>query len=262
MTDEKGLNEEAVEALKAFIKSQEERGYPSFWHANKESQQPMEISATQAWANELNKQGYAIDGIETNPDDPPDCVAEMDGERIGIEVTELTVDEKERKKYVEAKDESVTTTFLAPGQVYDDKTKERLEEANRNRPKVRVPNPADWPFDKFREKLAKIVQKKDKKMRKQKENDQLISLGKNFLLIVTDEPNLGEERLDEYLKKIKLSRPQYFDAIYVMYSYVPNNDAHSGLRRVFNSDLNCFEYEEVGPNHGEGHYPVFEVCLS
>ena len=115
----------------------------------------MEVFATQAWANELNKQGYAIDGIETNPNDPPDCIADMDGERIGVEVTELTVDEKERKRYIKAKDEAEINIFLASGQVYDDKTKERLEEASRNQLKVRVPNTADWPFDKFRERLRR-----------------------------------------------------------------------------------------------------------
>ena len=171
--------------------------------------------------------------------------AEMDGERIGVEVTELTVDEKERKKYVKARGESVSTIFRAPGQVYDDKIRERSEEANQNRPKVRVPNTADWPFDKFLEKLGKIVQKKVGKMRKKGEEGALISLDKYFLLVVTGEQNLGEKRLDEYLNKIKLPRPQYFDAIYVIGDYVPNG-GDSGLRRVFNPDLNQYEYQGDG----------------
>ena len=261
MTDEKALNKEGAEALEEFIKSQEGRGYPSFWHADKESQHSMEVSATQEWANELNKQDHSIHGIKTNPDDPPDCLAEMDGERIGVEVTELTVDEKERKKYVKAKDESKINIFLAPGQVDDDKTKEHLEEASRNRPKARVPNTVDWPFDKFRNKLVDIVQEKDKKMREQKEKGELISLDKYFLLIVTDEQNLWKGRLEEYLHRIKLPRPQYFDAIYIMMSYMPN-DGDSGLRRVRNSNLKRFDYEEARPNLGQGHYPVFEVYLS
>lgn len=261
MTDEEDFNKEVVEALKVYIESGEKRGYPSYWHTDEKFQHSMEISATQAWANELNKQGYAIYGIETNPNDPPDCIAEMNGERIGVEVTELTVDEKERKKYVKAKDEAKINVFLAPGQVDDDKMKKRLEEANRNRPKVRVPNTADWPFDKFRERLAGIVQKKEGKIRKQEEKGELISLDKIFLLIVTDEPNLWGERLDEYLNRIKLPRPQYFVAIYIMMSYMPS-DGDSGLRRVFNPDLNQYEYEEVRPNLGRGHHPVFEVCLS
>lgn len=266
MTDERYLNQEAAEALRSFLESARKRVYPSGWHADGEFQQPMEISATQVWANELNKQGHSICRIEpnlkdSNPNDPPDCIAEMDGERIGVEVTELTVNEKERKKYVKARGESVSTIFRAPGQVYDDKIRERSEEANQNRPKVRVPNTADWPFDKFLEKLGKIVQKKVGKMRKKGEEGALISLDKYFLLVVTGEQNLGEERLDEYLNKIKLPRPQYFDAIYVIGDYVPNG-GDSGLRRVFNPDLNQYEYKEMGPNLGGGHYPVFEVCLS
>ena len=258
MTDEEDFNE-VVKALKGYIESGEKRGYPSYWHADEKFQCPMEVFATQDWANELNKQGYAIDGIETNPNDPPDCIADMDGERIGVEVTELTVDEKERKRYIKAKDEAEINIFLASGQVYDDKTKERLEEASRNQLKVRVPNTADWPFDKFRERLAGIVQKKEGKIRKQEEKGELISLDKIFLLIVTDEPNLWGELLKEYLNRIKLPRPQYFAAIYIMMSYMPSG-GDSGLRRVFNPDLN--EYEEVRPNLGRGHHPVFEVCLS
>ena len=66
---------------------------------------------------------------------------------------------------------------------------------------------------------------------------ELISLDKNFLLIVTDEQNLWEERLNEYLNKIKLSKPKFFDAVYVMMGYVPTDD-------------------------NNGHNPVFEVGLS
>ncbi len=260
MTDEK-YPREMVEALRSSIESEEQRGYPSSWHADEGSQQLMEISTTQDWANELNKQGHSIDGIDTNPNDPPDCIAEMDRERIGVEVTELTGDEKERKEYVKAKEESATIIFRAPGQVSDDKPEAHVEETNRNRPKESVPHTADWPFGKFRKKLIEIVQKKDEKMQKKKGKDELVSLDKNFLLIVTSERNLGEERLEEYLNAIELPRPRYFDAIYVMGDYV-SKDGDSGFRRVWNSHLKCYDYEEVGPNLGQGYHPVFEVRLA
>ena len=48
---------------------------------------------------------------------------------------------------------------------------------------------------------------------------------------------MDEETLSEYLETIELQRPQNFDGVYTMASYMPDND-------------------------GEAHYPVFEVPLA
>ena len=68
------------------------------------------------------------------------------------------------------------------------------------------------------------MQKKEGKIRKQEEKGELISLDKIFLLIVTEcyFQNLWGELLKEYLNRIKLPRPQYFAAIYIMMSYMPS----------------------------------------
>ena len=100
-----------------------------------------------------------------------------------------------------------------------------------------VPNMAEWPQDKFNDKLTEIVQNKDEKIENKYNGGELISLDKYFLLIVTDEQNLWEERLNDYLNKINLSKPKFFDAVYVMMGYVPTDD-------------------------NNGHNPVFEVGLS
>ena len=71
--------------------------------------------------------------------------------------------------------------------------------------------------------------KEEKARKKHKRDGKDNSLSKQFLLIVTDEPWLDEKTLSEYLKTIKLQRPQNFDGIYIMGS--------------------------------EGHYPVFEASL-
>ena len=79
--------------------------------------------------------------------------------------------------------------------------------------------------------LNERVQDKDKRMKDS-------SLSKQFLLIVTDEPWLGEATLSEYLKVTKLQPPRNFDDV-AQGSYTPNP---AGKER--------------------GYYPVFEVPLA
>ena len=168
------------------------RGHANFWNAVNEDQGLMEVYATKEWAKEMNERGWQIDmgTIRQNPETYPDCLAEMDGKQIGVEVTEM-VDRK------------------------------AIDEQN--------PIPP-WLLDKFLEHLSERVQEKDKRVRDS-------SLSKQFLLIVTDEANLDEATLSEYLKTIELQQPRHFDGIYVMMSYTPNPAE-------------------------QGYYPVFEVCLA
>ena len=50
-----------------------------------------EVFHARKWAEELRKSNHSIPDskIETNDDDPPDVLAEMDGERICVEVTSV-----------------------------------------------------------------------------------------------------------------------------------------------------------------------------
>ena len=64
---------------------------------------------------------------------------------------------------------------------------------------------------------------------------QQLTTALKFVLIVTDEEYLldNDATLSEYLKTIKLMRPQNFDGVYIM-----------------------------GSSGREGHYPVFEVPVA
>ena len=103
------------------------RGHANYWNAGNESQSWMEIGATRDWAKEMNKRGWQINiaTIRKNPEPYPDCLAEMGGQKIGVEVTEM-VDRK------------------------------AIEEQN--------PMPP-WPSAKFREYLNERVQEKDERVR-------------------------------------------------------------------------------------------------
>ena len=236
MSDDKDQDRVPLGELKRLNESEEQRGYPSYWHADKCSQTWMEIDATRTWAGEMNKQGRAIDAcsIAKNCKDFPDCIADEDGRRIGVEVTEFTVDPKDREKYVARKKAGLTNVLWASGVARDGETDARV--AVQRPPKTSVPNAAEWPLDDFRSKLERVVRKKDGTAEGHKQRGAFdpSDFAELVLLIVTDEPNLWPERLGGYLRDVELPRPRYFRNVYVMMGYQPD-----GL--------------------GDGsHYPLFE----
>ena len=181
----------------------------------------MEVFATRCCAKEMNRRGHSIPirKIKENLDneirknDPPDVFAEMDGKKISVEVAELVCEE------------AINAYPEIPPLV------EPVEPGPHALDKLPQPMPPKWPLGKFERRLREIVQCKEEKARKKHKRDgKDNSLSKQSLLIVTDEPWLDEKTLSEYLKTIKLQRPQNFDGVYIMGS--------------------------------EGHYPVFEASLA
>ena len=184
-----------VKAMERIEDSCRKRGHATGWHAPNEFQDRMEVEATKDWAGEMNRRGWKIDihTIRKNSETYPDCIAEMDGERIGVEVTEL-VDGNAIREHPE------NPRYEGPEQF--------LREFSQ-------PMPPKWPFEKFERYLRERVCCKDKRVKDG-------SLSKQFLLVVTDEPWLDKATLAEHLKTIKLQRPRHFDGVYVMTFYVPN----------------------------------------
>ena len=119
----------------------------------------------------------------------------MDGKPIGVEVTELTVDNTEREEYVKGQEGSQTNVIFGPGQWKQESRESRLD--------TPVPNMANWSLDKFWKKLEERVQRKDEIARKWNEKGKLIQLNKLFLLIVTGERML-QVSLEQYLKEISI----------------------------------------------------------
>ena len=126
----------------------------------------------------------------------------MDGEKIGIEVTEL-VDEQAINEH---------PTIPPPGGRWWSRGPHALD-------KLPQPMPPKWPLEKFEGRLREIVQCKEEKVgKKHKRNGKDNSLSRQFLLILTDEDYLldDEATLPEYLKTIKLQRPKNFSGVYIM----------------------------------------------
>ncbi len=187
--------ERVSEVLKRIADSHRKRGHATYWHAANECQGPMEVGAVMDWAEQMNKRGCQIDidTIKKNPDTYPDCIAKMDGEQIGVEVTEL-VDGNAIRCHPE------NPQYEGPEQFVRE---------------FQQPMPPKWSREKFEQCLSERVCRKDKGVK-------CGSLAKQFLLVVTDEPWLDQATLADYLRTIKLQPPRNFDGVYVMMSHVPN----------------------------------------
>ena len=257
-------------AMESILTANHKRKYATAWHAEGNFQRPMERYAVEQWANEMHRldPSTPISEIKSNPisNKFPDVFAKMNGKCIAIEVTEL-VDQKGIRAFQKPpRAHNLYGNYGSPP-INENEGRAHQEEADQYvRDESQPPmwrEPAAWNRKQLQKHLEERVQDKEQKAQRRDERlvGEISALYKLFLLIVTAEPYLDEEALKKYLNEIKLPRPQYFHAIFLMGEHVPN-DGDSGLRRVFCPDLNCYEHEEVGPNLGEGHFPVFEVSLS
>ena len=214
--------DELGEALKKIAAGAQRRGHATWFHATNEFKAAVEVHAVAQWAKVINERyDWDIREIRKNSDAFPDCLADFGlretnrSDVMGIEVTELV----ERDAINAHQEARCATQPNKSGKISDAKRLDLLERM--------VPV---WSQDKFRERLEERVHEKDKRSRDH-------TLKKQFLLIVTDEPDLNENTLAQYTGEISLPHPKNFDAVYVMASYVPNMD-------------------------GEGRYPVFEAPIS
>ena len=235
---------DCLDDLNSMHSSNQNRKYATFWHAEGKFQKPMEVYAVRTWANEMQRIDSLASICEIEPNRNanafPDVFANMNGKCIAIEVTEL-VDEGAIGIFQQPPQANILYGKYGSPPVNENERRELQEEADRDvqdAPKGSMwREPARWDLEKFQKYLEKRVQKKEEQAREWDTKENTIrSLDKLILLIVTGEHNLCEEALEKYLKKIKLSRTQYFHAVYMMGGHVPDD--------------------------GEGHYPVFEVCLS
>ena len=211
-------------------------------------QEPAELDKVRDWATEMKKRGHSISGIgpnldeRENRDDPPDVLAEMDGKRIGIEVTDLVEYPKAHTLHIHDADRRVTSSLRWRqrqngtfdhrwhGAELDPDEKARWEgqvEANPERYKGWV----EWTLERFQVRLADIIESKDERAGAKKSSRMLehgenaldARLDNSFLLIFTPELYL-QHHLAEYLARTEVVCPENFDRVFVM-GYAPR-DGH------------------------------------
>jgi len=220
-----------------------------------------ELSKVQDWAKEMEKRGHVVGEIRPNvddrerPDDPPDVLAEIDGELVGIEVTDLLEYVSERTMDFYAAGAVTRLTWrLRRGQVEPGSFcwhgAACDEEKRAAREKRISENPwlgegwVTWSLESFQRSLREIIEKKDKKIQVKKES-RLKEQGQtalefrlrgSFLLVFTPELYLQHD-LEEYVEETELPRPTNFDRVFVMGQYTP--DGHSGSHPVFEVRLSA-----------------------
>ena len=93
---------------------------------HRDDQDLYEVSNTQDWAKEMNKRGHSIPipEIKANPNDPPDVFAEMDGNRIAIEVTRLVKYVDQDKVIVSSSTKHTCLLYTSPSP--RDRTRSRM----------------------------------------------------------------------------------------------------------------------------------------
>ena len=111
--------QEVVEADQA---ETERRGRASLWHTpqtntsnHREWQAVQEFTVSEEFAKSLREQGVAdIQAIRVNPDpnELPDCLAELNGKPIGIEVTQLIASDEAHKEWCRDSFEHAVTALI------------------------------------------------------------------------------------------------------------------------------------------------------
>ena len=182
--EEDGLDMEALVRLLEAGERKAKKGIRvSHWDAPNEFQGAQELAIAEKLAKSLAEQGRAeVRELVSNadPNELPDCHARLDGELIGIEVTEL----------IEARQQW-----------------------------------SDWSLERFKERLAAIIAKKDQKAGTPERVAALSRLHQLWLVIATDEPLLVPKLIGEYLATIRITKPSRFDAVFVLGPYEPINNA-------------------------------------
>ncbi len=208
--DEWGLDPELLKEVERWVEAGNIRGHASLGAIPKDNpklgEEPGHHREVQErdWVNEFAellsaKFGRELTEIRSNPDDPPDCFAEEEGKKIGIEVTELVKGEilhRIAQKRYGNKDYS-------PSEQFTDEL---------------------WTHDDFIQRVQESI---DKKVDRARETGKIFDV----LLIYTDENDLYPERLKEWLSNEKFSAANISE-VFFLRSYWPENGDHSPLFKM------------------------------
>lgn len=241
---------EVEEALARILEQQRKKGYLPFWGAlggREEDKEAAEVDATRCWAGEMNERGWRIcvDTIRPNRGqapkksgklvklDPPDCLAEIDGDKtIGVEVSMLVHPRAQWYWKLQPSDREIPL-LEEPGPHVLDQWEG----------KPMPPNAYEWTLEEIQKAVADIVKNKSGKIENKRAKDPsvLSRLSKLFLVIPMDEAWLdGTLGQDKYWtvegQIVEVPQPRNIDGVYVV-GYRPDGSGH-------------------------GHYPVSEVRLA
>ena len=128
--------------------------------------------------------------VRTEPNDPPDCVLEINAMKVGVEVVAL-IDERARKRSAKARRDKASEVY------------------------------AEWSKESFQAALGNLVTEKGMKIHIGKANGKAASLCQKFWLVVhTDEFTLSSQYVQNYVSGLKLGS-NVFERKFLILSYEP-----------------------------------------
>lgn len=192
--------DELVRDFKRISEADEKRGHAGFYAVPKDDpelgekrghwREIQESGCVQDFTKSLSAEfGIEISEIDSNPDDPPDCFAKREGEKIGIEVTELV------------KSEILSQVAQSQKGIRDYSPWEQLLDE-------------EWTRAEFTKRVEELITQKDGKAK----NKGLIF---DLLFIYTDEGGLPPERLEDWLSNQKFSATNIKE-VFLLRSYWPD----------------------------------------
>lgn len=224
---------ELLRGLRQLIEAEQNAGYPPLEAVPDEDAKAwQELSDCEDFATELQVEfGVALCDIEKNPEQElPDCFGRIDRQRVGIEVTRLTIAPEEiswqrdrRLSNIEALCSEIERDDPArAGKIRNALTAKPFKFAKAlkhiapyEQVRIEPPRPA-WPFDYFQKRLRKAIREKEDIAAKRAEKGKLSEIEKLLLLIRTHEYHLPEDRVGEYLRRVEIPALQHFDDAYLI----------------------------------------------
>lgn len=223
---------ELIQGLRELIEAEQNAGYPALEAVPDEGAKTwQELSDCEDFATGLRADfGLLLCGIDKNPEQAlPDCFGRIEGQRVGIEVTRLTIapdDIAWQRNCLRSNIEA-----LCSGMERDDSVRAgKIRDALAAKPfkfaralKHIVPyeqvliNPPwpRWPFDYFHDRLRAVILEKEEIAANRAREGRLDEFDRLYLLVRTHEYNLTEDRVAEYLQRVEIAALRQFDDAYL-----------------------------------------------
>ena len=188
---EEMLDDETLDTLTKIIESRNKRGHAADRHApshDRDLRAYSERDTAEDFARAYAHQyGQEITDIRSNENDPPDCIALKDSEKIGIEITELVKSEILKKNAMDWREFEKQT-----GKNFREltETEKRSQEQNNHATNFEI---AQWTRKEFLERLQYSIAKKDKSLANCSKTTPVI------LVIYTAEDWLENDSLKDWL---------------------------------------------------------------
>ncbi len=235
-----GIDKEIVEKVNKIIKEQNILG-PGADSVIPDNKELEEVTVACRFADAYDRQcGKNITNIHSNAQDPPDCLAEENGNILGIEITRIVkseVWEDNKKEYYKAKRkgegrELTKEEFL---QLQQDNHRRNYEKSQ-------------WSKDELINRLQEAIGKKDRKLAR------CATVMRVILVIYTDDQNLPKTDLTSWLADAVFSA-QNLKAVFLLGPHQAQSNKHI---RPDPDDPNAWERAAwVTPD-----YPLFRLRLT